>query len=84
MRRRKPPFLAEANAPDQDVPASYAAKAKAGSARLRLALLRYGAKHGLPNLSSGECLSTLRVLRKKPRKRRPATTMGEGEKHGTR
>jgi hypothetical protein len=83
-RRRRPSSLAEGQAADPEMPACAAAKAKAGSARLRLALLRYGAKHGLPNLSPEECLSTLRVLRKKPRGRRPATTSGEGEKHGAR
>lgn len=83
-RRRQSPSLGEAKASDPEMPACDAARAKAGSARLRVALLRYGAKHGLPNLSPAECLSTLRALRKKPRARRPDTTSREGEKHGAR
>ena len=65
-----------------------AAKAKAGSARLRLALLRYGAKHGLPNLSPQACLAALewleagrRVRRKAaaPKRARPGPASTEAE-----
>jgi hypothetical protein len=49
-----------------------ARKAKAGSARLRVALLRYGAKHGLPNLTRAQCLAALRGPRRKPPRPRPA------------
>lgn len=38
-----------------------ASKAKAGSRKLRLALLRYGAKHGLPNLSPQQCRAALQL-----------------------
>jgi hypothetical protein len=40
-------------------------KARVGSARLRVALLRYGAKHGLPNLTPAQCLAALRGSRRK-------------------
>ena len=68
IRRRKPDRMAPAaddgEAGDPDAAArDAAAKAKAGSARLRLALLRYGAKHGLPNLSPRQCLAALRQAR---------------------
>ena len=77
-----------------------ARKAKAGSARLRVALLRYGAKHGLPNLTPAQCLAALRGARRRAPRARPAmraglgatrkdaapgaATNGEGGWHGTR
>jgi hypothetical protein len=58
-----------------------ARKAKAGSARLRVALLRYGAKHGLPNLTRAQCLAALRGAgRKVPRARRAAAQAGQGDR----
>lgn len=38
------------------------AAAEEGSAQFRRELLRYGAKHGLPNLSRLQCLSEMRLL----------------------
>jgi hypothetical protein len=95
---RKAPH-ADAEAPELDPAARDAAnKAKAGSAKLRLALLRYGAKHGLPNLSPAQCLAALQ-LPAKGRKRsgaaggleaggkgsaRGAAISREGRRDGTR
>ena len=54
-----------------------ARKAKAGCTRLRIALLRYGAKHGLPNLTPAQCLAALRGARgKAPRTRRSGPQAG--------
>jgi hypothetical protein len=56
-----------------------ARKAKAGSARLRVAVLRYGAKHGLPNLTAAQCLAALRGPgRKAPRARAADERAGRG------
>jgi hypothetical protein len=56
-----------------------ARKAKAGSARLRIALLRYGAKHGLPNLTRAECVAALRGRRRRPPRPRPAAKQAAGQ-----
>ena len=58
--QRRAPGAEEAVSADPDAAARDAAsKAKAGSARLRIALLRYGARHGLPNLTSKQCRALL-------------------------
>jgi hypothetical protein len=37
-------------------------EAETGSERLRKRLLRYGSRHGLPNLSTLQCITELRLL----------------------
>ena len=67
----KPPGGKGADAPEPDPAARDAAhKARAGSAKLLAALLRYGATHGLPNLTPAQCLAMLRFTGK--RRKRPA------------
>jgi len=68
---------------DSDPAARDAArKARAGSARLRVALLRYGARHGLPNLTPAQCLAALRGSRGKESRAHPAAR-NAGQKHGS-
>src|SRR6185503_11153258 len=56
-----PPADWTADGPER-TPAEIAEDARAGSARLRVFLLRYGAVHGLPNLAPAQCLATLHLL----------------------
>jgi len=74
-RLRRAPKQPDANAAPPPDPAErdFASKARAGSARLRLALLRYGAKHGLPNLTPQQCAAALQWLEAgRIRRRKPA------------
>jgi len=63
LRRRDPgPAAPDAKPEPDDAERDFVSKAKAGSARLRLALLRYGVKHGLPNLSPQQCAAAVQWL----------------------
>jgi hypothetical protein len=80
LRRRDPgPSAPDPDSEPDDCERDFVSKARAGSARLRLALLRYGVKHGLPNLSPEQCAAAVQWLEAGRIKRRKA-----GRKEGAR
>jgi len=88
LRRRDPgPTAADPDLEPDDAERDFVSKAKAGSARLRLALLRYGVKHGLPNLSPQQCAAAVqwleagRIKRRKPA-REEAVRQPSGRRRG--